>query len=521
MRAMPRRHMAGFRDALCHKILSCMVLAALVWLGSDPVHAAPALSTAQPTSTTAVHVILTTADLSSALRRQPDLAFGPASGPVSATITVDPRTTYQQIDGFGGGMTDSSAWLLYTKLSPSARRQVMRDLFSPTDGIGLSFLRLPIGASDFTHDGVFYSYDDMHSGGSDPTLAGFSIRHDSAYIIPLLREALALNPRLRIEATPWSPPGWMKENGVLNNLSHAGRLRASSYAPLAQYFVKFIQAYRAEGIPIYAVTPQNEPGAAGSYPATELPASDEIRLVRDYLGPALAQAGLHTRILSDDMEWSSNGTNLRYPLTVMSDPGANHYLAGTAYHCYRGNPEGMTMMHDRFPGKDIYETECSSGGCTTCPWTSPAPPVELAIAATRNWSKTVALWNLALDAHGGPPSQSGCTTCIAPVTVDPASGAVSYSADYYQLGQVSHFVHPGAYRIASTTFVPAYHSGAGYGVTTVDDVAFRNPDGSIVLVAYNAAATPREFWVRWGNQFFNYTLPAAAAVTFTWSGTAR
>ncbi len=514
MRALSCWRMTRFREVLPLHLANAVLLAALLALGSSPVGAAP------PASGETVRVYVTTADLSSALQRQPDLTFGSASGPVTATIQVDPRTTYQQIDGFGGGLTDSSAWLLFTRLSPAARERVMRDLFSPTEGIGLSFLRLPIGASDFTHDGVFYSYDDMRSGGSDPTLSAFSIRHDTAYIIPLLREALALNPRLHIEATPWSPPGWMKENGVLNNLSHAGRLRPSSYAPYARYFVKFIQAYRAEDIPIFAITPQNEPGAAGSYPATELPASDEIRLVRDYLGPALAQAGLHTKIFSNDMEWSSNGTNLRYPLTVMSDPGANRYLAGTAYHCYRGNPEGMTMMHERFPGKDIYETECSSGNCTTCPWTSPAPPVELAIAATRNWSKTVALWNLALDPQGGPPAKNGCTTCIAPVTVDPASGAVTYTADYYQLGQLSRFVWPGAYRIASTTFVTAYHSGAGYGVTTLDDAAFRNPDGSLVLVAYNAGGTPRTFWVQWGKQSFSYTLPAAAAATFIWSGAA-
>lgn len=469
------------------------------------------------TAAPAVHVYLTTADLSSALQRQPDLSFAPTSDPATTTIQVDPRITYQRIDGFGGGMTDSSAWLLSAKLSPAARDQVMRALFSPTDGIGLNFLRLPIGASDFTHDGIFYSYDDMHSGGSDPTLSRFSIRHDLGYIIPLLREALALNPHLRIVATLWSAPGWMKQNGVLNNLSDAGRLRPSSYAPLAQYFVKFIQAYQARGIPIYGITPENEPGAAGSYPAMDLPAGDEIRLVRDYLGPALAQAGLHTKIFSGDMEWSSNGTNLSYPLTVMGDPGARRYLAGTAYHCYRGSPEGMTIMHDRYPSKEIYETECSGGTCHTCPWVAPAPPAELAIAATRNWSNTVALWNLALDPWGGPPPRNGCTDCIAPVTVDPNTGAVTYSSDYYQIGQVSRFVQPGARRIASTSFVTSYHSGPGYGVQTVDDAAFRNPDGSTVLVAYNATPTAQGVSVRLGTRAFSYTLPAAAAVTFTWN----
>lgn len=462
-----------------------------------------------------VAVYLTTANLSSALARQPDLRFAPAAHDTATTIRVDATQRYQRIDGFGGALTDTSAWLLATKLTPAARTAVLQRLFDPAQGIGMSFMRLPMAASDFTVDGATYSYDDLPAGQADPSLAHFSIAHDTAYIIPVLQAALRLNPSLKLMATPWSPPAWMKSTPT-NALT--GALRPDAYGPLAAYFVRFVQAYRQYGIPIYAISPQNEPGATPAYTGIDFPAEDEARFIAENLGPALSAAHLHTRILAYDSYWSTAYSTPDYPFVVMRDVAARRYLAGTAWHCYEGSPDVMTRLHDSYPHKDNYETECSSG-------IAHGDVAELVIASTRNWARGVILWNVALDTDGGPKSGSGCPGCIAPVIIDQQSGAISYTGDYYQLGQASTFVHPGAYRIASTSFVTQYR-GAGYGCRsatsygshTVDNVAFQNPDGSIALLAYNAAPPTKTFTVRWHDQAFRYALPACATATFIWPG---
>jgi len=218
---------------------------------------------------TTVNVWLTTSDGSNQLTAQPGLTFTPDSQNAdSSTIDVNEHQQFQQMDGFGAAVTDSSAWLMYTRMSTSQRNDLMQRLFDPANGIGISFVRIPMGASDFSVNGP-YSYDDLPPGQTDPTLSKFSIDHDTAYILPILKQALALNPSLKFMANPWSPPAWMKTNGSMYGTSngHIGTLIPSDYGPLAQYFVKFIQAYQAQGIPIYAITPQNEPGyAPDNYP---------------------------------------------------------------------------------------------------------------------------------------------------------------------------------------------------------------------------------------------------------------
>ncbi len=506
----------------------CLLVALVATLGST---ARAGATTTRPGPTVAVY--LTTADLSSRVARQPTLRFmsparswvasvasRSASRVVTPTIDVDETQTYQRIDGFGGAMTDSSAWLLATKLQPAARDKVMFDLFDPMHGLGLSLVRVPMGASDFTRDGAVYSYDDTLDGSSDPTLAGFSITHDMTEIVPLLREALHFNPGLKLIAAPWVLPSWM-QTGMTSPF--AGSIPPSSYGPLAAYFVKFIQAYGAQGLPIYAVTPHNEPGQDAGYPGINFPALAEAQFIGRYLGPALAAAGLPTRILAYDGFWDTTLTTPDYPFLVLSDPVAGPYVAGTAWHCYSGGPDIMARSHALYPTKDNYVTECSSGF-------THGDVSELIIASTRDWAKGVLLWNLALDQTGGPPrpGTTGCPNCIAPVTVDTATGTVAYTTDYYQLAQASRFVHPGAYRIASTSTVPHYSdvglgcgSGTSYGAQTIDDVAFKNPDASMALLAYNPGGRPRPFAVRWGGQTFSYALAPCATATFVWSGARR
>ncbi|HVU66637.1 MAG TPA: cellulose binding domain-containing protein [Ktedonobacteraceae bacterium] len=478
------------------RLLACLLVAvSLVGL----LTLRPAAHAAAP----AVQVWLTTTDGANHLTRQTDLQLNSGSG-ASPAITINDAQQYQQMDGFGAAVTDSSAWLLYTKMSASQRNTVMTNLFgtdpsNPTS-IGLSFVRIPMGASDFSINGA-YSYDDMPAGQTDPTLAHFSIAHDTSYILPILQQAYQLNPGIRFMANPWSPPGWMKSNGSMIGVynGQTGTLNSSAYGPLAQYFVKFIQAYQAQGIPIYAISPQNEPlYVPPDYPGMSWPANDESSFIKNNLAPALNSASLHPKILGYDHDWNGLG----YAQTLLNDPTTNSDLAGIAWHCYNGDPSAMSSQHNQYPTKEIYETECATGISITHIST-----INLLMQSVQNWARSVELWNIALDPNHGPHS-GGCTECWGVVTIDQNTGNVTYSNDYYLLGQFSKFVVPGAYHIAAST------PGSG----NVNDVAFKNPDGSYVLVANNGGSSSSTFSVNWNNQTFSYTLPAGATVSFVWSG---
>src|SRR5579864_1967989 len=313
---------------------------------------------------TTVYAWLTTSDGSIRLTPLGNLNFASDSQVAdSSTIDVNEYQQFQQMDGFGAAVTDSSAWLIYTKMSTTQRNNLMKSLFDPVNGIGISFVRIPMGASDFSVNGP-YSYDDLPYGQIDPTLANFSIKHDTAYILPVLQQALSLNPSLKFMANPWSPPAWMKTNGSMLgvNKGQIGTLISSDYGPLAQYFVKFIQAYQAQGIPIYAITPQNEPlYAPGSYPGMSWAASDESNFIKNYLSPALANANLHPKIIPYDHNWD----NPAYAQTLLSDPTTNRDIAGISWHCYGGSPLAMSTLHNRYPTKEVYETECATGASVT------------------------------------------------------------------------------------------------------------------------------------------------------------
>ena len=446
-----------------------------------------------------VQVVLTTSNGSSQLATQANLTFGANTGN-SSTINVNEYQELQQMTGFGAAVTDSSAWLLDDNLSASQRTTVMQNLFSPTQGIGLSYVRIPMGASDFSRTGA-YSYDDLPAGQTDPNLTDFSISHDLAYIIPILQQARSINPNLTFMANPWSPPAWMKTNGSMfgvNSSGVTGTLNAADYGPLAQYFVKFIQAYQAQGIPISAITPQNEPEyAPNNYPGMSWAASDEENFIKNYLSPALVSAGLSTQILGYDHNWNDTS----FANTLLSDATTRNDLSAIAWHCYAGSASAMTTIHNSYPTKGVQETECATGAAVT-----PIDTIDLLMQSVQNYAQTVELWNLALDPNNGPHT-GGCPDCLGVVTINEANSAVTYSNDYYLLGQFSKFAVPGAYHISSNN------------VGNVEDVAFKNPDGSKVVVAHNNDTTSDTFQVLWGGQGFTYTLPAGATVTFKWSGT--
>src|SRR5258708_1766807 len=323
-------------------LLCCLMVGVVVLQGN--------LATPARASGESVSVWLTTPDQANLLSPQTSLTFGNV-GSNSTPITVNNTQTYQQMVGFGASLTDSSAWLIYNKMSQSQRNQLMTNLFNPNNGIGLDFLRQPMGSSDLALNE--YTYDDVPSGQSDPNLNHFSISHDAAYIIPLLQQALQLNPNLKIMATPWTAPAWMKSNDSLEQ----GNLNASDFQVYAQYFADFIKAYKAQGIPIYAVTPQNEPGNNNLMPTMPMSASDETNFIANNLGPTLAQNNLTTQILRYDHTCDNPG----YPTTILNNSTAASYVSGTAWHCYGGSASAMSSFQGSFPNKDIYETDCSGG----------------------------------------------------------------------------------------------------------------------------------------------------------------
>jgi glucosylceramidase len=433
------------------------------------------------------------------LQAQPSLSFATGGSSSSIVVTVDTTTHYQQMDGFGASLTDSSAWLIWNKLSSSQQTTLMQQLFSPSAGIGISFLRQPMGATDFSASGN-YSYDDLPAGQTDPNLTNFSVAHDATYIIPLLKQALAINPNIKVVALPWSPPAWMKSTQTMNG----GNMNPAYFPSLAQYFVDFVQAYQQQGIPIYALSVQNEPlYSTTGYPSEFLAAGDEASFIASNLAPALSTAGLSSvKIFGYEHNWD----NTSYAEFVLGSSAAQ-YVAGSSFHCYAGDPSAQSTVETAFPAKDIWFTECSGITSSTFAGDLVWNAEHLLIGATRNWARSVSLWNLALDQNSGPKNGT-CSNCRGVVTIDdsvsPAN--VSFNVEYYILGHLGKFVVPGAHRINSNTFGPG----------SIEDVAFQNPDGSIVLLVLNSASNAETFTVSFTGQSFNYTLPAGALTTFTW-----
>ena len=468
-------------------------------------------------------VYLTTLNLSSKAARLPDLTFRPGVPTGGELIRVDPDRTFQKLTvGFGVAMTDTAAYLFDTQLPADLRDSVMQALFSPTKGIGLSFLRVPIGGSDYVV-GTPYTYDDLPPGHSDPTLAHFSIAHDRAYIIPTLRQALALNPSISVMANPWTPPAWMKTDDVLVTTTGAtGTLKPADYGVYARYLVDFIKSYQAAGIPIRFLGVQNEPltplTRIAGIPESYLSPEDEGRLIHDFVAPALRRKGLHPTLLAFDD--ASNGAKSYVP-PVMAAAGAD--VGGLAYHCYFSNPSAMSSEHFRYPRLVELETECAS-------YLSNLEPAQMAIRSLRNWAQGLQLWNAALDQQGGPKMGHGCQgfvpphqglQCIAPVTVDTSTHTFSLTSDYWALAQFSRFIRLGATRIASTT-----PSTCGDSITSgsdcgLEDVAFRNPDGSTVMVATTNDGRPHTAVVTEDGRSFSFRVPNGATVTFEWPAPRR
>lgn len=457
-----------------------------------------------------LQVWLTTADGSNQLTQQPSITLGPVSDG-TYNVRVDDSLSYQTMIGFGAAFTDSSTYLMnqVKSYSRSMYDTMMADLFSVGTGLGLSYWRIPMGASDFTEASVHWSNADIQGPAEDPTRNFALTSHDTDHIIPVIRDALAINPDIVTLGSPWSPPGWMKtNNNMICNTTGSDSVLLSEYRQAyADYFRKWIQAYQAAGVSIDQVSPINEPWyCPGTYPGMAWWASGEADWIHNYLAPTLAAAGLSPKILGFDHNFASAS----FALDLLNSEASGD-LGGMAWHCYdyNGDPAYMTKAYHADPSKEVYETECSSD-------TYPTDIIrfstaEMTLYSAQNYAKGVALWNPALDSNNGP-HLGGCGICVPLVTIDTTvdgagnvtSASVRKQNNFYQFGQIAKFVKPGATRIDSTV--------NAHGIVTG---AFKNPNGEEVLVATNTNSGDTTFTVTWNRQgSFSYTLPSRATVTF-------
>lgn len=405
------------------------------------------------------------------------------------TLEVDSTQTMQTMDGFGAAVTGSSAHVIM-QLPENQRNQLLKDLFHPGEGIGLSFIRVTIGSSDFSVGS--YTYLDS----PDTTLQSFSFGKDADELIPVLKAIKALRPDIRIMATPWSAPAWMKTSQNLNG----GSLAPAHYRNFARYLVKYLQRMEAEGLPVYALSVQNEPEhTTPNYPSMSMTAAEQLVFIRDHLRPAFLQAALTTQVLVFDHNWD----NTQFPRTIFSDPVAGPFVAGAAYHCYAGDVSAMSVVRNAHPDKGLWFTECSGGDWApnfgdNLRWNTS----NLIIGAPRNWAKGVLLWNLALDPNDGPQN-GGCSNCRGVVTVTGTTWQTN--VEYFLLAHAAKHVLPGSVRIGSS----ASSSQLGH-------VAYRRPDGKFALVAMNYGTVRQEISLKVGDKYLNWTLDPGVLATMVW-----
>jgi glucosylceramidase len=460
---------------------------------------------------TQVSVVLSTNSQTQLMATQPSVSFAASTAAAGTNaVVVDAAQQYQSMEGFGAAFTDSSAYLLHEIAQKSDLSSTMSDLFTRNGGgIGLSFMRNPMGATDLARS--VYSFDDLAVGQTDPTLASFSIAPDQVDILPIIQEAKALNPQMKIMATPWSPPGWMKDPSSMSPVSMLGGtllLNATTETAFANYFVKYVQAYQAAGVPIDYISLQNEPlNVTTSYPSMGMSDSVQLSLLQGYVLPALTAANLSTKVFVYDHNWDTPS----YPEYVFNGLTAQQLdqVAGTAWHGYAGTAGAQQTVQNLYPSLGTWQTEHSGGTWIGNQFTSDFLEITQTL---RNSAKAYVKWSLALDQNLGPnltrnAGLGGCATCTPLVTVNSSTGAITKEIEFYTLGHYSKYVLPGAVRIYSSN------------TPTVASVAFLNPDGSTAVIAFNSAASSQAVQVQWGTQSFSYTLPATSAATFTWNAT--
>ncbi|MBF2708594.1 glucosylceramidase [Flavobacterium soyangense] len=449
--------------------------------------------TPPPILTNEVDFWLTKADQSVKLQKQSSiLAFGTTYN-IYANIEVDDSQTFQTIDGFGFTLTGGSAEVI-NQLSTAKKQELLQELFgSASNSISISYLRISIGASDL--NSTPFSYDDIPTGQTDVNLTNFSLTPDMTNLIPLLKEILVINPNIKIMATPWSPPVWMKDN----NNSIGGSLQPQYYGVYAQYFVKYIQKMKAEGITIDAICPQNEPLNPGNNPSMMMAAVQQSTFIKNNLGPVFQTAGIKTKIIIYD----HNCDKPDYPLAILNDAAANPYIDGSAFHLYGGDISALSTVHNTFPNKNVYFTEqwTSSDGNfgADLKWHTK----NVVIGSMRNWSKVALEWNLANNTSFGPHTPGGCTQCKGALTLI-SSENFDRNVSYYIIAHASKFVPTGSVRIASNL------SG------NLNNTAFKTPNGKIVLIVENDGINTELFNIKYNGRWITTSLEGGSVGTYIW-----
>lgn len=445
-----------------------------------------------PASASEVDMWLTRGDRSVLLQKQNRaISFSNESNNYTS-IDVDDTKQYQTMDGFGYTLTGGSAALI-NQMEAGKKAALISELFgNGINDIGISYIRLSMGASDL--DAKVFSYNDLPDGETDLSQSKFSISVDKTHLIPVLKMALAINPGIKIIATPWSPPIWMKDN----NNSIGGSLKPEYYASYATYFVKYIHAMKSEGIMIDAVTPQNEPLHPGNNPSMFMAAEQQKDFIKNHLGPAFAAQGIQTKIILYD----HNLDKPEYPLTILNDAAARQYVAGTAFHFYAGDIAAMSQVYNAYPDKNVYFTE---------QWTDSEGQFagdlkwhikNVIIATSRNWSKIALAWNLANDPSMGPHTPGGCTRCLGALTIN--GSTVTKNVAYYNMAHASKFVPAGSKRIESSNG------------SLVSNVAFVTPQGKKVMIVVNENNNTAYFNIQYKGKRAVVSVDANSAATFIW-----
>ncbi|NIG57433.1 glycoside hydrolase family 30 beta sandwich domain-containing protein [Chitinophaga sp. Cy-1792] len=431
-------------------------------------------------------------DKSALLQKQDAVSFNTTDNG-NPVIDVDARTTYQSIDGFGFTLTGGSAEHI-NKMPAAAQDALLKELFLTNgNGIGISYLRISIGASDLSSS--VFTYDDVPAGETDVNLQHFTIEKEKTDLLPVLKKILALNPKIKILGSPWTAPVWMKSN----QNSVGGSLKPEYYQAYANYFVKYIQAMKAAGINIDAITIQNEPLHGGNNPSMVMHAEEQRDFVKSALGPTFKKANLKTKIILYD----HNCDKPDYPMTVLADKDAYPYVDGSAFHLYGGKIDAMSTVHDAYPKKNLYFTEQWSDSKGRFDRELTGNITRLTIGATRNWSRNVLQWNLTSNPEMTPHTdRGGCGQCLGGVTIDGAN--ITRNSSYYVIGHASKFVAPGSVRIASN--LPEH----------LDNVAFKTPSGKKVLIVVNNNDQPAQFQIRENGKLAGVQLNSHAVGTYVW-----
>ena len=411
---------------------------------------------------------------------------------IKDTVYINEGIQYQTIEGFGYTLTGGSA-LLLNQLPKQNRIQILKEIFSHSlNGLNVNYLRISIGASDL--DATVFSYDDLKEGEVDPDLMKMSIAPDQANLIPILKEIQAIQPGLKIMASPWSPPVWMKDNVK----SKGGHLLPRYYATYAQYFVKYIQLMRAEGLTINAVTIQNEPEHGGNNPSMLMTAVEQNEFIKNHLGPAFKKAGITTEIVI----WDHNADHPNYPIEILNDAITKSFISATAFHLYLGHESALSKVHEAHPDRKIYFTEQWTGAKGNFEGDFMWHMQHIVIGTMSNWSSLVLEWNLANDPNFGPHTPGGCTECLGALTI--AGTEIKRNVSYYIIGQVAPFIPAGSSRIQTKSTNPQFIA-----------IGFRRPDGKKVLLALN---TGKEclYTIDFEKKKYNLTLPEKSASTIVW-----